>query len=156
MSPTSFWFVRMPGVVYCLGLEGSANKLGVGITDQYGKIYSNKRVTYNAPAGQGFLPQEVAKHHREHIHQLIKDVLTEANLKITDVGKIAYTRGPGMGGPLSVVALVAKTLALLHGIDLIPVNHCIAHIEMGRLVTGLESPIILYASGGNTQIIAYT
>lgn len=61
-----------------------------------------------------------------------------------------------MGGPLSCVLTVAKTLSLLYNIPLVPINHCIAHIEMGRLVTGLDNPVILYASGSNTQIIAYT
>ena len=55
-----------------------------------------------------------------------------------------------MGGPLAAVALVAKTLALLYHIPLVGVNHCVAHVEMGRLVTGLRNPVVLYASGGNT------
>ena len=39
---------------------------------------------------------------------------------------------------------------------LIGVNHCIAHIEMGRAVTGADDPTVLYVSGGNTQVIAYS
>ena len=27
---------------------------------------------------------------------------------------------------------------------------------MGRLVTGLDNPVVLYVSGGNTQVIAYS
>lgn len=61
-----------------------------------------------------------------------------------------------MGPPLSVGAIVARTLSLLHNIPLIGVNHCIAHIEMGRLVTGIQHPTVLYVSGGNTQVIAYS
>jgi N6-L-threonylcarbamoyladenine synthase len=38
---------------------------------------------------------------------------------------------------------------------IIGVNHCIAHIEMGRLVTKMDNPVVLYVSGGNTQVIAY-
>lgn len=29
-------------------------------------------------------------------------------------------------------------------------------IEMGRLITGAENPVVLYVSGGNTQVIAYS
>lgn len=29
-------------------------------------------------------------------------------------------------------------------------------IEMGRLITGANNPTVLYVSGGNTQIIAYS
>ena len=61
-----------------------------------------------------------------------------------------------MGGPLSVGALVVRTLALLYNKPIVGVNHCIGHIEMGRLVTGAKNPTILYVSGGNTQVIAYS
>ena len=30
------------------------------------------------------------------------------------------------------------------------------HIEMGRVVCGAENPVVLYVSGGNTQVIAYS
>jgi N6-L-threonylcarbamoyladenine synthase len=61
-----------------------------------------------------------------------------------------------MGTPLQVGALVARTLSQLHGIPLIGVNHCVAHIEMGRHITHSTNPIVLYVSGGNTQVIAYS
>ena len=53
-------------------------------------------------------------------------------------------------------AVVARAVAQLWNKPLIPVNHCVGHIEMGRLVTKAENPIILYVSGGNTQVIAYS
>lgn len=68
---------------------------------------------------------------------------------------LAYTRGPGMGAPLRSVAVVVRMLAQLWNKPIVPVNHCIAHIEMGRLVTRAENPVVLYVSGGNTQVIAY-
>jgi len=77
------------------------------------------------------------------------------NLK-TDISVICYTKGPGMAQPLSVGAIVARTLSQLYQIPVIGVNHCIGHIEMGRIVTKSVNPTILYVSGGNTQIIAYS
>lgn len=47
-----------------LGIEGSANKIGIGIVDQDGKILSNPRKTYITPPGTGFVPKETADHHR--------------------------------------------------------------------------------------------
>jgi len=47
-----------------LGIEGSANKIGVGIVTQDGKVLSNPRETYITPPGTGFLPKETAEHHR--------------------------------------------------------------------------------------------
>ena len=139
-----------------LGIEGSANKIGVGVVDQQGNILSNPRKTFVTPPGTGFLPKETADHHYIHILPLIKEALQEANVTLRDIGLIAYTKGPGMGPPLNIGALVARTLSLLSKIPLVGVNHCIAHIEMGRLATGIQHPTVLYVSGGNTQVIAYS
>jgi len=61
-----------------------------------------------------------------------------------------------MGAPLRSCAICARTLSLLWDIPLIPVNHCVAHIEMGRVATEAADPVVLYVSGGNTQVIAYS
>jgi N6-L-threonylcarbamoyladenine synthase len=53
----------------------------------------------------------------------------------TDIDLICYTKGPGMSGPLSVGAIVSRTLSLLYNKPIMGVNHCIGHIEMGRTVT---------------------
>ncbi|XP_069797215.1 tRNA N6-adenosine threonylcarbamoyltransferase isoform X2 [Narcine bancroftii] len=65
-------------------------------------------------------------------------------------------QGPGMGAPLVCVAIVARTLSQLWDRPLLGVNHCVGHIEMGRMVTGAVNPTVLYVSGGNTQVIAYS
>ena len=36
------------------------------------------------------------------------------------------------------------------------VNHCFGHNEMGRCITKVNDPIVLYVSGGNTQVLAYS
>lgn len=69
-----------------------------------------------------------------------------------EIDGIAYTRGPGMGAPLQIGAIVARTLSQLWSVPIYPVNHCIGHIEMGRLITKAENPVVLYVSGGNTQV----
>lgn len=61
-----------------------------------------------------------------------------------------------MGAPLHVGAVVARMLSQIWGKPIVGVNHCIGHIEMGRVVTGAKDPIVLYVSGGNTQVIAYS
>jgi N6-L-threonylcarbamoyladenine synthase len=47
---------------------------------------------------------------------------------LKDISLIAYTKGPGMGPPLNIGAIVARTLSLMYKIPLVGVNHCIAHI----------------------------
>ncbi|KAK1132171.1 hypothetical protein K0M31_016295 [Melipona bicolor] len=61
-----------------------------------------------------------------------------------------------MGAPLTVTALIARTVAQIYNKPIVAVNHCIGHIEMGRLITGSVNPTVLYVSGGNTQVIAYS
>ncbi|XP_066139343.1 probable tRNA N6-adenosine threonylcarbamoyltransferase isoform X2 [Euwallacea fornicatus] len=141
-------------MVIALGLEGSANKLGVGIIKD-GIVLSNPRKTYITPPGEGFMPKETAQHHRRHILEVLKLALDQAKISPQDLDVICYTKGPGMGAPLATVAIVARTIAQLWNKPILGVNHCIGHIEMGRLITGAKNPTVLYVSGGNTQIIAY-
>lgn len=145
---------RMTG--YILGLEGSANKIGVSVVTTEGKILSNVRHTFVPPTGHGFLPRETATHHQQHVNLLIVQALNEAHIRPLDLTCVGYTKGPGMGAPLRSVAVAARTVAMLWDKPLVPVNHCVAHIEMGRLVTGSKDPVVLYVSGGNTQVIAYS
>ena len=58
---------RVSNKVIALGIEGSANKIGVGIVDEDGYIYANPRTTYITPPGTGFMPKETAEHHRANI-----------------------------------------------------------------------------------------
>ncbi|GAA5854674.1 hypothetical protein JCM8547_004932 [Rhodosporidiobolus lusitaniae] len=158
-----------------LGLEGSANKLGVGLilhsppssspSSPAGKgtgdpgtvsILSNIRHTYVTPPGEGFLPSDTARHHKRWIGEVVEKALKEGGKTMEDVDVVCFTKGPGMGAPLQTVALVARTLALMYNKPLVGVNHCVGHIETGRLITASPSPIVLYVSGGNTQVIAYS
>jgi len=149
------------GPLLCIGIEGSANKVGVGIL-RYTPgiagapgtytILSNPRKTYIAEAGQGFMPKETALHHRAHIVPLIRTALLDAGVEASEVGLVCYTKGPGMGAPLQSCAVAARAVAQLWGVPLVGVNHCVGHIEMGRVATGAKDPVVLYVSGGNTQV----
>eukprot|EP00924_Labyrinthula_sp_SR-Ha-C_P007391 snap_masked-scaffold_24-processed-gene-1.22-mRNA-1 protein AED:0.14 eAED:0.14 QI:0/-1/0/1/-1/1/1/0/382 len=142
-------------IMICLAIEGSANKLGVGIINENGEILSNPRKTFITKPGTGFLPRETAWHHQNHVVPLVKKALQLAGLKAEDLTCIAFTKGPGMGGPLTSAAVCARMLSLLLKKPLVPVNHCIGHIEMGRVLEKSKNPVVLYVSGGNTQVIVY-
>ncbi|XP_064610576.1 probable tRNA N6-adenosine threonylcarbamoyltransferase isoform X2 [Liolophura sinensis] len=120
-----------------------------------GVLLSNPRHTYITPPGEGFLPRDTANHHRQHALSILRQALTEANITPQDIDVVCYTKGPGMGAPLVSTAIVARTVAQLWSKPMVAVNHCIGHIEMGRLITGAKNPTVLYVSGGNTQVIAY-
>lgn len=137
-----------------LGIEGSANKIGVGLFSD-GKIISNVRKTYCGPPGQGFLPKEVAAHHRAHICDLVERALTDGH-SLRELEAVCFTRGPGMAPPLISMAIAARMLSMMYEKPLVAVNHCVAHIEMGRFATNCSNPVILYVSGGNTQVLGYS
>lgn len=156
-----------------LGLEGSANKLGIGILkhpvlpqheqgdlsyDCQAEILANIRDTYITPPGEGFLPRDTARHHKNWCVRLIKRALEEAGITnpSLDLDVICFTKGPGMGAPLHSVVIAARTCSLLWDVPLVGVNHCVGHIEMGREITKAINPVVLYVSGGNTQVIAYS
>ena len=153
-NPNNYDVKDPDGRTIVLGIEGSANKVGVGVVcydpnDKTYSILSNPRKTYVAPTGQGFLPRETAQHHQAHVVALIRTALQEAFPNDHDcpqkrISAICFTKGPGMGGPLQSCAICARTLAVLWQIPLIPVNHCVAHVEMGRLACGVANPVVLY------------
>eukprot|EP01054_Gregarina_sp_Poly1_P007934 Gregarina_sp_Poly_1__7933@NODE_452_length_8287_cov_521_171290_g369_i0_p3_GENE_NODE_452_length_8287_cov_521_171290_g369_i0NODE_452_length_8287_cov_521_171290_g369_i0_p3_ORF_typecomplete_len364_score47_72Peptidase_M22/PF00814_25/1_1e74Carbam_trans_N/PF02543_15/1_2e07FAE1_CUT1_RppA/PF08392_12/0_1ROK/PF00480_20/0_18ROK/PF00480_20/8_1e03_NODE_452_length_8287_cov_521_171290_g369_i029844075 len=143
-------------MLLALGIEGSANKIGVGIVNDLGDILANPRRTYITPPGQGFLPKKTADHHREFVLDVLEEALAEAKVQLKDIDVFCYTKGPGMGAPLLVGAHVVRSLARLYEKPIVGVNHCVGHIEMGRLVTKARNPTVLYVSGGNTQVISYT
>ena len=60
-----------------------------------------------------------------------------------------------MGPVLKIGALVARMLSQILKISLIGVNHCVAHVEIGRLTCKINDPLTLYVSGGNTIVSAY-
>ena len=64
-------------------------------------------------------------------------------------------RVPDSVPAFGTVATAARSLALALGVPLVGVNHCVAHVEIGRFATGCEDPVVLYASGANTQVIGY-
>lgn len=138
----------------CIGLEGTAEKTGVGIVDSEGNILALQGRAL-LPEKGGIHPREAAEHHAENLVPLIKKSLEEANLKPEDLDLVAFAKGPGLGPALRTVATAARSLALSLDVPVVGVNHCIGHIEIGRLTTGCQDPLTLYVSGGNTQVTAF-
>jgi N6-L-threonylcarbamoyladenine synthase/protein kinase Bud32 len=140
--------------VICIGLEGTAEKTGVGIVDSDGHVLALQGRAL-LPEKGGIHPREAAQHHAENLVPLIKKSLDEANLSLEDLDMVAFARGPGLGPALRTVATAARSLALSLDVPIVGVNHCIGHIEIGRLTTGCQDPLTLYVSGGNTQVTAF-
>jgi len=135
-----------------LGVECTAHTFGIGIVNN-GKILANVRDMY-LPKKGGIIPTESAKHHKEVSEKIYNRALKEAKIQENQIDAIALSNAPGLAPCLHEGFNFAKSLAKKLNLKIIPVNHCIAHLEIGKSV-GAKDPVLLYASGANTQIIAY-
>jgi N6-L-threonylcarbamoyladenine synthase len=138
-----------------LGIEGTAHTVGVGIMDEDANVLANEIKMYKPETG-GIHPREAANHHAENVVPLVRKALETSGLKMQEIDVIAFSQGPGLGPCLRTVATAARALSLTLKRPIIGVNHCIAHLEIGRGTTPAQDPVLLYASGGNTQVIAFT
>lgn len=142
-----------------LGIEGTAHTCGVGIIrvdPEEGsgslRVLANE-VDMLRPGEGGIHPREAAEHHAKVLPGLVEAALRAARLEASELDGIAFSQGPGLGPCLRTVATAARSLALYYGIPLAGVNHCVAHLEIARAVTPASDPVMLYASGANTQVI---
>ena len=137
-----------------LGIESTAHTASVGIVGEDAEVLGMASDMYRPPSG-GIHPREAANHHVDLFPGLIERALGSARVSPKEIEAVAFAQGPGLGPCLRTGATVARTLALLWKKPLVPVNHCVAHIEIARIMSGFDDPVLLYASGGNTQVIAY-
>ncbi len=139
-----------------LGIESTAHTLGISIIVNK-EIIFNKTDSFTTTSG-GMIPAKVALHHEDAFSPLLEQALAaakEKGVRLQDINLISYSNAPGLGHTLRIGEAAAKSLALQLNIPIISVNHCIAHLEISRLVTSAKDPVLLYCSGANTQIIAY-
>ncbi|MFX1332416.1 MAG: bifunctional N(6)-L-threonylcarbamoyladenine synthase/serine/threonine protein kinase [Promethearchaeota archaeon] len=140
--------------IICLGIEGTAHSFGAGVVSSDGQVQSNIWDMFSPEEG-GIHPREASRHHSDIGPIIIRNAMEKASISSGDIDLIAFSRGPGLGPCLRTTATIARTLSLRLDVPLIGVNHCVAHIEIGRLESGFSDPVTVYVSGGNTQIIAY-
>jgi len=141
-------------VKYCLGIESTADDFSVGIASFEGEILANVMDAY-LPEEGGIHPREAAQHHSQVAAKVIAEAFKKAGIKPKDITVIAFSQGPGLGPCLRTGATAARALATYLKVPLVGVNHCVAHIEIGKLVTKAKDPVTLYVSGGNTIVAAY-
>jgi universal protein Kae1 len=139
-----------------LGLEGTAWNLSVAVVSEERVIYEAES-TYKPEYG-GIHPREAAQHHASELKNVVSRALRgaeEEGFSLEEIGAIAFSQGPGMGPCLRTVATAARALSISLKIPLIGVNHCIAHVEIGRWLCRTKDPVVLYVSGANSQVLAY-
>ena len=133
----------------CLGIESTAHTFGVGIVNEK-KVLANVKESYTTESG-GMIPIDVSRAHEKIYKKVIDRALSEANLLLSDIDIVSYSRGPGFGTCLKVAMKAVEEI----GKPFVGVNHCVSHLEVGKFATKAKDPVLLYASGANTQVIAY-
>jgi len=135
-----------------LGIECTAHTFGIGVVDK-GKVLANVRDMMTTESG-GIVPMESAEHHKKVASGVYEKALLDSKIDEKKIKAIAISNAPGLALCLYEGLRFAKFLAEKLNVPIVPVNHCVAHLEIGRSV-GTKDPVLLYASGANTQIIAY-
>ncbi len=139
--------------VICLGIESTAHTFGVGIVNSEGRVLADERITFKPKIG-GIHPREAFFYLADKATSVVKRALENAGLKMKEIDIVAFSQGPGLPPCLKVGGVVARVLTQKYNKPLIGVNHCVAHVEIGKLSTGAKDPVVLYVSGANTQVLA--
>ncbi|MDX2205617.1 MAG: tRNA (adenosine(37)-N6)-threonylcarbamoyltransferase complex transferase subunit TsaD, partial [Hyphomicrobiaceae bacterium] len=148
------------GTSRVLGLETSCDETAAAVVerrpDGTGTILSNlvRSQWEEHRAFGGVVPEIAARAHVECLDDIVAGALADAGLGLRDLDGIAVTAGPGLIGGLLVGVTTAQTLALVHKLPLIAVNHLEAHALTVGLTEGLKPPyVLLLVSGGHTQLL---
>jgi N6-L-threonylcarbamoyladenine synthase len=146
--------------LHVLGIETSCDETAASVVvrrpDGTGTILSNvvRSQWEEHRAFGGVVPEIAARAHVECLDDIIAKALADAGRSLRDIDGIAATAGPGLIGGLLVGVTTAQTLALVHGLPLVAVNHLEAHALTVGLTEGLKPPyVLLLVSGGHTQIL---
>jgi N6-L-threonylcarbamoyladenine synthase len=143
------------GKLISLGIEGTAHTFGIGIVSEDGKIWTDERGVYTPPEGKGIIPSEARKYHEEVSKTILERAINYAGISFDEIDIISYSAGPGLPPPLLFTAKFAKELAEKFYKSLVKVHHGIAHIEIGRLLTGCKDAVVVYLSGGHNAVLAF-
>ena len=148
-----------------LGIEGTAWAASAAVYDAATGEVVIETDAYQPDSG-GIHPREAAEHMQERIPGVVESALDEARdwARDRDPGSdpdrapidcVAFSRGPGLGPCLRVVGTAARSVSQALDVPLIGVNHMVAHLEIGRHLSGFDSPVCLNASGANAHLLGF-
>ncbi|GAA5978248.1 hypothetical protein JCM10908_004286 [Rhodotorula pacifica] len=146
-----------------LGLESSADDTCASVVTSARQILANVVLKQHAihESFGGIHPLHAQEAHQINMPLAINKALDDAGVGLDRLDGIAFTRGPGMYGCLSVCAGAAKALAAATGKPLLGVHHMQAHALTPFLTASpmSDSPtpefpfLTLLLSGGHTLLL---
>ncbi|MEF8840076.1 MAG: bifunctional N(6)-L-threonylcarbamoyladenine synthase/serine/threonine protein kinase [Haloarculaceae archaeon] len=154
-----------------LGIEGTAWAASAAVYDDASDPGADDvfiETDAYQPESGGIHPREAAEHMRGAIPAVVGRAMDEARERHEakagtgddggegpPVDAVAFSRGPGLGPCLRIVATAARALAGVLEIPLVGVNHMVAHLEIGRHRSGFDAPVCLNASGANAHLLGF-
>ncbi|WP_405945235.1 tRNA (adenosine(37)-N6)-threonylcarbamoyltransferase complex transferase subunit TsaD [Streptomyces sp. NBC_01020] len=144
------------GSAVVLGIESSCDETGAGLVRDGQLLGHAVASSMDEHARFGGVVPEIAA--RAHVHSfvpVVREALERAGLRMSDIGAVAVTTGPGLSGALQVGLAGAKTLAFSLGVPLHGVHHLAGHVAADTLEHGpLPDPcMVLIVSGGHTSLL---
>ena len=143
-----------------LGIESSCDDTSSAVVCD-GKLLSNVINTQAIHEKYGgVVPELASRAHQQNIVLVVKEALARAEVTMSEIDAIAFTKGPGLLGSLLVGASFAKGLSVSKDIPLVGVNHLHGHILAHFLREKDEDECVpkfpflcLLVSGGHSQIV---
>ncbi|MCK5808917.1 tRNA (adenosine(37)-N6)-threonylcarbamoyltransferase complex transferase subunit TsaD [bacterium] len=143
---------------YILGIESSCDDTSIALVDTEYRVIAMKTVSQTSVHSLfgGIIPEIAARNHIAWIFPLLRSLLDEAKISLSDLSAIAVTTHPGLVGSLLVGVGAAKGISAATGIPLVGINHLEAHIASASLnrKSRPQLPFLsLIISGGHTSLI---
>lgn len=114
--------------------QSSHKQCSAPLATQHPKILSNvvhSQIQHTNLGG--VVPEIAAREHEKHIHSVVKEALSQANVSLEEIDYFSATCGPGLIGGIIVGVTFAKTLATIFQKPFIPVNHLVGHALAPRI-----------------------
>jgi N6-L-threonylcarbamoyladenine synthase len=140
-----------------LGIETSCDETGVALYDTRDGLLADvlhSQVELHALYG-GVVPELASRDHVRRLLPLVGSALRTAGRSLDQVGLVAYTQGPGLGGALLVGAAVATGIGLALDLPVVGIHHLEGHLLSPLLADPRpDFPFVaLLVSGGHTQLM---
>lgn len=137
-----------------LAIETSFDETACAIVEDGTKVLSNVLATSKNVHEKygGVVPEIAARQQLQSMIPVLNEALSDTSLK--EIDALAVTIGPGLIGSLLVGVETGKTIAMVTGKPIIPVNHVIAHMYANFVdKKTIELPAIsLVVSGAHTEL----
>ena len=142
-----------------LGLESSCDDCSAAVVEETAtgpvlrSLVRESQDAIHGPFG-GVVPELAAREHLLQVRAVMAGALAEAGIGLTDLDRIAVTRGPGLVGSLLATFSASKAVAWHHGIEWVGVHHLLGHLNAARFASpDLAFPaLVLLVSGGHTHL----